>query len=345
MLAPLLLVGCWDERLFKNSSVVSLAGFEGEMGDIKGYYAYPQATSKEMKSKVIIGKGKSPRDVRQDAELKTEQTMDLSILATMLISEKTAEEDIYEYLDVYFRESTNPLTPRLAIVQGELKPFFEMAEQTETTTGEFYNRFIQSLEENSLVIPYTLQTAGSILFETAQDLALPQLKMSDEDEPVLAGIALFSGRALSGETLTAEHGVLLSILNNSLGKSARITYLYNNSPVSIRVNKVSRKLNVTEGKIEIGQKIKITIIEFPQETLKDKKVRDDVEKFLTNKIEKDLNEVMKVLRKAKCDAIGLGRNVRAYHTNFYKKDWNEHFATLDIPIKVELEILKTGILY
>ena len=345
MLVPLLLVGCWDERLFKNSSIVSLAGFEGEMGDIKGYYAYPQATSKEMKSKVITGKGKSPRDVRQDAELKTEQTMDLSILATMLISDKTAEDDIYEYLDVYFRESLNPLTPRLALVKGELKPYFELAQKTEATTGEFYNRFIKSLEENSLVIPYNLQTAGSVLFESAQDLALPYLKMSDGEEPVLDGIALFSGRSFSGETISANQSIFLSILNNSLGKSARITYLYNESPVTFRINKISKKLKISGNEIEIDQKIKITIIEFPQDTLKDKKIRVNVEKFLTEKIEADLNEVMKTLQKAKSDAIGLGRNVRAYHSHLYKKNWNEHFATLNIPIKVQLEIVKTGILY
>lgn len=320
-------------------------GFEGEMGDIKAYYAYAQSTSEKLKTKVITGKGKSPRDVRQDAELKTEQMMDLSILSTMLISEKIAETDIYEYLDVYFREVSNPLTPRIALVQGELKPFFEIAEQTESTTGEFYNRFIQSLEENSLVIPYTLQTAGSLLFENAQDLALPYLKMSDEGEPVLDGIALFSGRSFGGETLSKEQGVFLNILNNSLGKAARVTYLYNNSPVSIRVNKISKKLNVSEGKIEIDQKIKVTVIEFPQDTLKEETIREDVDKFLTKKLEESLNEVMKTLQNAKCDAIGLGRNVRAYHTDLYKKDWNEHFATLDIPIKVELEIVKTGVLY
>lgn len=55
--------------------------------------------------------------------------------------------------------------------------------------------------------------------------------------------------------------------------------------------------------------------------------------------------VMEKLQKAKSDAIGLGRTVRAYHLSLYKENWNEHFSTLNIPIKVEVEIVKTGILY
>lgn len=345
MLVPLVLSGCWDERLYKNSSVVSLAGFKGEMGDVTGYYAYPEATTTDMKTIVITGKGVSPRAVRQDAELKVEQTMDLSVLSTVLISEDTAKDDIYEYLDIYFRDASNPITPKIALSQGELKSFFELSTQKETTAGEFYNRFITSLEENSMVIPYTLQTAGSILFEPAQDLALPYLKMNDEKRPVSEGLALFSGRKFTGETLNSEQGVLLNILNETLGRTTRITYLYEESPVSIIIDKSKRNVTVSENEIEITHKLKVEVIEFPQDHLKDKKVRMKLQQFLAEKIEKEMNEMMDKLQKAKSDAIGLGRIVRAYHPKLYKEDWSEHFSTLNISIKVDVEIVKTGILY
>ena len=58
-----------------------------------------------------------------------------------------------------------------------------------------------------------------------------------------------------------------------------------------------------------------------------------------------MNEVMEKLQKAKSDAIGLGRTVRAFHPNLYKEDWSEHFSTLKIPVKVEVDIVKTGVLY
>lgn len=324
---------------------MSLSGFEGKIGDVTAYYAYPEATTEEMKTIVITGNGVSPRAVRQDAELKVEQTLDLSVLATVLVSEDTAKDDIYEYIDIYYRDATNPITSKMAIIQGELKPFFELSEKFQSTTGEFYNRFITSLEDNSMVIPYTVQTGGSILFEQAQDLTLPYIKMDDENRPVADGIALFSGRSYTGESLSAKQGVLLNILNESLGRVARLSYLHEGSPASILINKSKRKINVSENEIEIVQKIEVVVSEFPQDHLKDKQIRMKLQQSLSENIEKDMNEIMEKLQKAKCDAIGLGRIVRAYHPSLYKEDWSEHFSTLKIPVKVDVEIVKTGILY
>ncbi|MBD8036350.1 Ger(x)C family spore germination protein [Solibacillus sp. A46] len=344
MVTPLFLAGCWDERLYKNSSVVSLTGIEGTIGDLTGYYAYPEATSPEMKTVVITGNGISPRDVRQEAEVKVEQTMDLSVLSTILMSEETAEHNIYEYLDIYFRDANSPITSKLAIVQGELKRFFEITESRQSTTGEYYDRFITSLEENSLVIPYTLQTATSLIFEDAQDLALPYLKMGEDDRPNADGIALFSGRHYTGKTLNTTEAILLNIMNDSLGFSTRITYLFKDSPITVRVDNLKRKLNISENKIEIDLNIDFMVSEFPQDNLDKVSNRKELDKFLTEKIEHDMNEVLKKLQEAKCDALGLGRSVRAFHPQWFKKDWNEHFSNLDISAKVNIEITKTGIL-
>lgn len=298
-----------------------------------------------MKTVVITGKGVSPRDVRQDAELKVEQTLDLSVLATVLISDETAKDDIYEYLDIYYRDASNPITSRMAIIQGDLKPFFELSEKFQSTTGEFYNRFITSLEENSMAIPYTVQTAGSLLYEPAQDLTLPFIKMDEENRPVAEGIALFSGRSYTGENLSASQAVLLNILNETLGRAARISYLYEGSPVSIRINDSKRDINVSAKEIEINNKIEVVVTEFPRDHLKDKEIRTKLQQFLSEKLESDMNETMEKLQKAKSDAIGIGRIVRAYHPSLYKDNWSEHFSTLNIPITVDVEIVKTGILY
>lgn len=308
------------------------------------YYAYPEATATEMKTIVISGEGVSPRDVRQDAELKVEQTMDLSVLSTVLISEDTAEHNIYEYLDIYFRDANSPITSKMAIIQGDLKPFFELSENKQSTAGEFYDRFITSLEDNSFVIPYTLQTASTVIFEDAQDLALPYLKMGEDNRPKAEGVALFSGKSFTGKTLNADEGLLLSILNDSLGSSTRIAHLYKDSPLTVRVNKLKRKLNITENKIVINLKIDFMLSEFPQDNIDNANLRKELEKFLQAKIEQDLNEVIKKLQEAKSDAIGLGRSVRAFHPEWFKKDWNERFSELDISAKLKVEIVKTGIL-
>lgn len=298
-----------------------------------------------MKTVLITGEGSTPRDVRMDAELKVEQTLDLSGLATILISEETAKGKLYEYLDSFFRDANSPISSKVAIVQGELKPFLEISEQKQTASGEYYDRLITSLEDNSVIIPYTLQTAGSILYEDAQDLALPYFKMDEENRSVVDGIALFSGGSFNGHLLTTKEGVLLNILNNTLGFAARISYLYRGSPITVRIiNKTKRDITISENRVDIEEKIEVAVSEFPQDHLNDDQVRKELEEFLIEKLEKEMKEMMTKLQEAKCDAIGIGRHVRAFHPELFEKNWSEHFSTLDINIKVNVEIMKTGIL-
>lgn len=167
----------------------------------------------------------------------------------------------------------------------------------------------------------------------------------DGDRPTVDGIALFSGRKFTGEKLSPTQGILLNILNETTGHNTRLAYLRDGSPINILINKSSRKVKVTNDAIEINIKIDALLSEFPKGNLKKKETRIDLQNFLSKKVEEDMNEVMGKLQEAKCDAIGIGRIVRAYHPHLFEKDWNDQFAQLNISVKVDVEIVKTGILY
>lgn len=299
-----------------------------------------------MNTVVITGKGASPREVRSEAELKVEQVLDLSMLSTLLISEKTASSgDFYDYLDIYFRDPSSPITAKLVVVSGDVKPFFDLSQQWKSESGAYYQRLIKSFEEASFVVPYTMQTASTILFETAKDLVLPYLKMDEElGRPVGEGVALFSGRSFSGETLNPQQSILLNILNESIGQVARLSYIYEGHPLSIRIVETKRNLDISD-QINIMNKIDVAIVEFPQDNLKSKKKRDKIDQFLTEQITKDMEAVIKKLQDAKCDAIGLGQITRAYHTKYYEENWHEKFSTMNITTEIKLNVVETGILY
>ena len=341
-----MLAGCWDERLIKNFSIITLSGMEGEMGDLKGYYSFQEVTPTEMKTVFVKAKGISPLDVRYDANLRVEQTMDLSMLSTVLISDKTASDDIYQYLDVYFRGPINPITSKLALVEGDMQKFFDITKDWKIDAGEYYASFIKNMENNSLVIPYTLQTGGSVLFEHGKDLSLPYLKVDEkESRPVENGVALFSGKSFTGKSLSPKQGIFLTILNDKIGKSLRLTYLFEDSPVTILLQKANRKVKINGQQITMQHKLNVNVIEFPDDNLKSVKKRNDVKKFLEGELKKDMNEVITILQDAKSDAIGIGKLVRAYHPKDFVENWSEHFATLDIKVDVKVKITTGGILY
>ena len=156
LIVPLCLVGCWDERQLKDLSAVTLVGTDGVVGDMKGFYVYDEITAPEGGTIIIESHGKSALNTRQHAQLKVQQTLDLSILSAFLLTKKSASQDLFEFIDIYYRDPLNPMTSRIAVVDGDMKPFLEVAEAWEMGAGEYYKGFFHSLEDNSFIIPYTI---------------------------------------------------------------------------------------------------------------------------------------------------------------------------------------------
>ena len=109
--------------------------------------------------------------------------------------------------------------------------------------------------------------------------------------------------------MNQEQGILLNILNESLGHSARVTYLYEGSPVSMRINNLKKKLTVSENEIEIGLKIGVIISEFPKDHLQDKQTRMELEKFLSINVEEEMNKVIVVENRISTITVGKSNHV------------------------------------
>jgi spore germination protein KC len=91
--------------------------------------------------------------------------------------------------------------------------------------------------------------------------------------------------------------------------------------------------------------MKLSVEEFSYDHLDEEKTRKEVGEFISKELTKDFNKVIKKLQEAQSDAVGFGRTVRAFHPNLWDKGkWHDTFSELDINVKVEAEITRTGIL-
>ncbi|MGE7794149.1 Ger(x)C family spore germination protein [Lysinibacillus fusiformis] len=349
VLSMLLLAGCWDERLYKNSSVVTLVGIEGYVGAYKGYYAYP--TSMTQETEIIEAEGLSPREVRTNANLKVEQTLDLSELSTILISDRTARESIYELLDIYFRDPQNPISIKIALTDGDVKPFVDLTKDLAGSAGSYYLRFIESSEDNTYFPKIDLQVVGSMLLDQTIDIALPYFQLSeDKKHAVAGGLAIFSGRSFTGTVLTPSQSLTMLLLMNQKSKAARMSYLWQNdgkvNPITVDVLKVRRKWTVNEElrTIDMSYTIDVEVEEFPHDHLYKDEIFQDVQQMIEEKMQAEFEEVLRILQNKKSDTLGIGRHIRAYHPNMFKEDWHTEFSSLLLKPKVEVKIIRTGVL-
>ncbi|KPN97151.1 Ger(x)C family spore germination protein [Lysinibacillus sp. ZYM-1] len=349
VMAVLLLAGCWDERLYKNSSVVTLVGIEGYVGAYRGYYAYPTTAAQE--TEIIEAEGISPREVRTKANLKVEQTLDLSELSTILVSDQTAREPIYDLLDIYFRNPQNPISIKMAITEGDVKPFVDLTKNIASSAGGYYQRFIESSEDNTYFPKIDLQAVGSMLFDQTIDIALPYFQLSeDKKHAVASGLALFSGPTYTGTVLSPAQSLMMLLLMNQNSKAARMSYLWKNdgkvNPITVDVLKVKRKWTVNEElrTIDMAYTIEVEVEEFANDHLYKKEIFQDVQQMIEEKVQAEFEDVLRILQNQKSDTLGIGRHIRAYHPKMFKGDWHAEFASLLLKPKVQVKIIRTGVL-
>lgn len=348
IICSLVLSGCWDERQYKDVTNVALAGIEGRPGKIESQFAFPIYENGTISYTTVKGKGFSVRGSKNATN--TAEGLDVAELQVLFLSSDSAKQDIYQYLDVLYRDPRNRLNAHLAIVEGELAPYFEANEAIGDDLSTYYSELIKTANTYTLVPKINLQQTCTLLFSEDISLALPYIKIGKESAiPEIAGTAIFSGKEFTGLTLDVKESMLLNLLMNKKAKYARKDFLWEKgekkSPLAINVLNIKKNWGIANDKIDATYKLTVSIEEFPHDSLNKKKTVKEVEDFLSKELEKDFTKIIHKLQEVKSDAVGFGRSVRAFHPELWKKgEWLDTFSDLPINIKVKVDVTRSGIL-
>lgn len=347
----LLQSGCWDESQYKDISVVPIVGHDGKIGEITSYFTFPIIKDETPTAFVIEGKGVSIREAQMDANLKTSQSMDVSKLIVILFSDETVKTDIYEYLDVYYRNARNQLSTYIGITEGSTKPYIEVGNEIQEDAGAYFHEYIESLERVSIYPTADLQMICTFLFDEGVDVILPYFKISEDEKSAdIKGIALFNGKSFTGDHINTQQGITLSVLRDKIGKNASFTYTFEETPITTVIRDVKKKWDYSEiessNSIKLSYTLRVDVQEFSRDHLNNKQTRNDIEKFLSKKIEEDAQKLLELLQESKSDPMGLGQRVRAFHPDVWEKGkWKETYSTLKLEPSIKVIVERTGILH
>ncbi|WP_391209246.1 Ger(x)C family spore germination protein [Psychrobacillus sp. L4] len=339
------LSGCWDERLNKDFASIPMVGFDGELGNLTGYFGLPGEQHQSKEFEMLSAKGVSVQDVAQKVDQKVNQRLDLSKLTSILLSDDTVKSDLDHYLDAYYRNSRSRLNTVLIITEGSTAPFIKYGEKMGSDVNNYYSEFVEGFKLESVLSKADIQQSLSDLTDEAIDLTLPYIKMSKEgDIPELVGVALFSEKKFSGKTLNKDESIILQLMKKKKGKYPYLTFTHKEIPITIKVDNLQRKMQWDGKHIEIHYKMKVGVMEYYKNHFLEKKELQELEKFLEETFTKRMEEILKVLHDGNCDALGIGRYARAFHPDVFEKNkWNEIYPTLTITPTVQVKIIETGI--
>ena len=350
IICTFLLAGCWDERLFKNLTLVPLIGIEGEPGSLTVHYTFAAVSNGAISFSTVEGSGVSVRESRLDANRKSSELLDVSQLEVILLSTETVKSNIIDLLDSNFRTPRNRLSSRFVVVEGEMSPYLEKTEKMPLEPPDFYNKLLETAILYSVIPDIDIQRTAAIIFDDAIDLALPFVKMSETTGvPELSGLALFSEKKFTGHTLNKEESIIVQVIQKKPGKYTNFTYTWEKDgksyPITVELGRYKKKWKFTDSKIDATYNLKLAVEEFPYDHLDEDKIRKELGEFLSSELTKDFNEVIKKIQEAKSDVIGFGRTARAFHPTLWKKGkWQDTFSEISINVKVQAEITRTGIL-
>lgn len=350
MVIPLL-SGCWDEVLYKDITIVPLIGIEGENDELTMYFSFPTFNEDTVEYHMTTGKGFSIRSARNDAFLHSNEMLDISQVELFLISEETAKQDMYNYIDPLYRTPRNRLNGHMILTRGDMDAYFEENQELPAAPSEYYKGLLETSIKFSKVPDVDFQSAIRTYFEKGQDLVLPIIEMSDElNLPEIKGVGLFSKRHYTGEHLDADHSKFLVLASEAANnKYLQFEYEWEEGgkkyPLVVEYVSKKEERKIQGRRIQHQIELKVSVEEFPHDHLSDQKIINELNAFLSDKITADFQNMIHILQEAKSDAVGYGKTVRAFHPDLWARgEWQETFSTMEIDVNVKVKIVRTGLL-
>ncbi|OIU71400.1 Ger(x)C family spore germination protein [Rossellomorea aquimaris] len=356
LLLHVCLTGCWDQRLLKDSRLVYSSAFDLEDENKILTTAIIRDFQGEFPTNVELqAVGNTLRETRMKMDRKINGSFEPSKNRVFVLGEDLAKKDIYQFLDVFYRDPTSSISSKISIARGNGGELLSTLGQKNTLISEYLAEQISSAESATEAEKHNLQTICTVMFDEGKDFMLPLLAL-ENNEIQLVGNALFHKHSMTGELSVAQSTLFLALANKK-AKLARFTSKMDTKNksslddyISYSLIKPKSKMKIISDspydiKVEISMKTGIAIVEFPADKLTDKKKVKKINQKIQHDLQKRAENLIETIQTANSDLFGIGRELIAFHPKTWEKlNWEEDYQKITITPKIETEIIGNGII-
>ena len=122
--------------------------------------------------------------------------------------------------------------------------------------------------------------------------------------------------------------------------------------MTFNVDKSEQKMKVliqsgNQITVKLDLKWKVNIIEYPKDRLNEKKMVTQLNQYLSKEMTDLAKDTLKKMQKARCDGLGIGRQLMAFHPRIWKtqkEDWDSNYQKVNFAPVIQVEITKKGII-
>lgn len=359
LVLPIMLTGCWDQRLLVNRTLVNGVSFDvTEDGKIAAAVRALNIQSKggglfEIQDELVEAKRPTPVGLGLDLDSKIPGELDASKAHVVIIGEDLAKKGIHPLIEFFYRNRESYLSSKIVIGKGTGKEILSV-EKEKSPIAFAILQLLEGAEADTVIPEKSTFTVWNNILDPGKDMVLTYLERVESDKVAVAGVALFNGDKYTGKTISKDKsGILLSLMNQ-LSKNNRMALILGSKSegrsISFATRDLRRNLEVQVKKDEkitckIDVKMDIEIISYPQDfnnEINVKKLNQD----LSDEFTKKAKEITNTLVKANCDAFGIGRRISSSHPELWQKiNWDQEYKNVHIEPVVKVNIIKTGNVY
>lgn len=362
IIIPLLLTGCWDQRVYEKIGFILQVGIEpsDDKRLLVSYTSPVTDPNKQEEVELISSNVGLIREFREDARMISAKSLEGGKIQQVIISKSLAEKGIRNILEIFEREPANPAIAYVVITEISPKTIMDFSQKLkDKPRPSFYlNQLIENNARSSMCPKTTIYDFTVVAFAPGIDPIVPMVALENQEGKGLkiTGTALFSSDKFVGKISPKQTSLLLAIK----GKMANTEYIFKSigppendnsgkTGAAALLYKVKRKIDI---KIEdnipivkISLKFKCDYDEHEYDRIDKKETQEKYEKLMAQEIKNEAMKLLKYTQQVGSDPIGIGDMVRAKYYPFWRQHkWEEVYKQIIFEVDASVDIIRYGII-
>ncbi|MGO4106457.1 Ger(x)C family spore germination protein [Paenibacillus sp. YAF4_2] len=351
-----ILTGCWDVQYLTNKKMINGISIDTTkdkqiMGTVRAVILENKGGGQfDVKDNVVQAVGDSVYNVGLKIDSMLPGTAEASKTHIVIIGEDLAKLGILSPLEIFYRDPKGYLKSNILISKGTAADILTFKKIENTPIAFGIKQILDGSRLLTVVPELSLYSLWSRITDPGEDVVLPMIHKVGDKALMVNNIALFDGDRYSGVSLSTEYSKLLLLLKGKLARHAFLVIPTKEGVITFEVRKLKRSVIVSVDKktSEIDCSIKVhlygAIVSNP-DGLSSEVDREQMNKDIAERVNKEAASVVDLLLQANCDALGIGRNLRAHHPKLWKNiTWKSEYKDVKIRPEFQIHVTNTGII-
>ncbi|MFD1017624.1 Ger(x)C family spore germination protein [Thalassobacillus hwangdonensis] len=363
-----LLTGCVELNYIEKLGIITGIGYDlQEENVIDGTLVYLQFNQNAPNvSQVIESRSSTSKGIRNKANYKTSQELVTGQMRMAVFGRATAEKGILPYVDTLGRDAKMADLISFAIAEENARDIlFSEKYEGAPDIATYLSQLIEKNTKNQGVPDASLHHFIHSLQQVGVDPVLPILSL-EHGKVTISSIGLLEEDKLVGQ-IPPHKGIYITMLKENskisnleieleeepLKEYTKKSSASGNNKVFIALNDIYSKQRITmpergnHQKFQVHVEITGRMLEISDEIeIRKAEVIKKIEKGAEKALESQLDDLIGTFKEFGVDPIGFGEIANSLHrsTNFSKKEWREKIKTMDVDVKVNVRLVRHGII-